>query len=417
MQIVSQKISSLKIPIENIHYNKSTKTLTITILDFSYVGLYKKSTRLRTILNDIYECLKECGLNRDNIKVIAYGNKSISEKRKLKDLKDFIKEKSEKPESLPQKKKKQKPSKKRDASFVKSTDLDKLKDSEVLEEGTEVRYREETPSTPPGGAGGPMAGDDRLHSKEKSEALYSEEKISLKEDSKEDITVYDVNMGFQYYSVMMEKKSYLFYVFLSHEELKIMDEQGKVIYETTVHIETKKKEPPILDISIEGEGFEVHPLNGKVIVQKDAVNPPLMIFSVMPLKMDKVKKQRDPQRRFLNVKVEFEKKIINKTILGIIVQPKYYRLALGPIQLYLSKKAAFLISLFSVLIATGSFIYTIITYGSGPGITDILGGFIPGLASVIFFGFYLISLIRGFHPLKQKWNNLLNFDKLNPIIK
>lgn len=417
MQIVSQRISSLKIPIENIYYNKSTKTLTITILDFSYVGLYKKSTRLRTILNDIYECLKESGLKRDNIKVIAYGNKSISEKRKLKDLKDFIKEKSEKPESLPQKKEKQKPSKKREGPPVKPMDLDMLRESEVLAEKAKVKYKEEAPSSPPGGSHDPMAGDDRLHSDEKSEVLYSEEKISLKEDSKEDIIVYDVNMGFQYYSVMMEKKSYLFYVFLSHEELKIMDDEGKVIYETTVHIETKKKEPPILDIHIEGEGFEVHPLNGKVVVQKDAVNPPVMIFSIMPLKMDKVKKQRDPQRRFLNVMVEFEEKRINKTILGIIVQPKYYRLALGPIQLYLSKKAAFLISLFSVLIATGSFIYTIITYGSEPGISDTLGGFVPGLASVIFFGFYLISLIKGFHPLKQKWNNLLNFDKTNPIIK
>ncbi|GAH69001.1 unnamed protein product [marine sediment metagenome] len=40
-------------------------------------------------------------------------------------------------------------------------------------------------------------------------------------------TTYNINMGFQYYSVMMEQKSYLFYVYLSHEELKILDEEGK----------------------------------------------------------------------------------------------------------------------------------------------------------------------------------------------
>ncbi|TFF94018.1 MAG: hypothetical protein EU543_02265 [Promethearchaeota archaeon] len=298
-----------------------------------------------------------------------------------------------------------------------------IREKEIDEEEVLFREMERTAPSPakapaaPSAPAGPPAGGRAEADYAIPEVSLGEEIESSKELSEEETIVYDINAGYQYYSVMMEKKSYLFYVFLSHEELKIMDEEGKVVYETTVRIETKKKEPPVLDLRIEGEGFEVHPLNGKVVVQKDAVNPPVMIFSVMPLKMEKKKKSKEPQRRFLNVVIEFEDKIISKTVLGIIVQPKYYRLELGPINFYLSKKAAYIISIISVLVATGSFIYTIITFGSAPDITNVLSGFFPGLASVIFFGFYLITLAKGLHPLKQKWNNLLNFGKMIPIIK
>jgi hypothetical protein len=418
MQTMTQKLSSLKIAIDKIHYNTNSKTLTIEILNFSYVGLYKKSTKLKTILNDIAECLKDTGLNREKISVVAFGNKSISENKKIKELMEFKKEiipevpiipKTEKPQAPPSKKKIRSDTKKDSAIFY---------DAEELKEEVKIRNREEALPSAPGAPpkGDSLAGGSGSLSQDLAKTLRRDEE-RLSDDFDEEKIVYDVNMGFQYYSVMMEKKSYLFYVFLSHEELKIMDEEGKVIYTTTVHIETTKKEPPVLNIIIQGEGFETHPLNGRVVVHKDAVNPPVMIFSVMPLKMEKGKKQKDPQRRFLNVMVEYEENVISKTILGIIVQPKYFHLDLGPIQLYLSKRSAFIISLFSVLIASASFIYTIITYGSGPGFTEFLGGFIPGLASVIFFGFYVITLIRGFHPLKQKWNNLLNFDKITPLIK
>ena len=47
-------------------------------------------------------------------------------------------------------------------------------------------------------------------------------------------------MGLQYYSVMMEQRSYLFYVYFSHKELKIVDEEGKTIYTTQVRIVTTK---------------------------------------------------------------------------------------------------------------------------------------------------------------------------------
>ncbi|MHA1678560.1 MAG: hypothetical protein ACTSW3_07260 [Promethearchaeota archaeon] len=37
-------------------------------------------------------------------------------------------------------------------------------------------------------------------------------------------------------------------------------------------------------LRIDGEGFETHPVFGEVIVKKDSVNPPVMIFSIMPVK-------------------------------------------------------------------------------------------------------------------------------------
>ena len=46
-----------------------------------------------------------------------------------------------------------------------------------------------------------------------------------------------LNMGMQYYSVVMEEKNYLFYVFISEKELIIMDEVGKTVYRTTFEIE------------------------------------------------------------------------------------------------------------------------------------------------------------------------------------
>ncbi|MGM0470215.1 MAG: hypothetical protein ACQERB_15555 [Promethearchaeati archaeon] len=418
----------LRIPIENIDYEKSSKTLTIQILDFSYVGLYKKSTKVKTILNDIYEYLKERGLERENISVVAYGNKAISENYKLKNLSKLRKEvaKEEREEeklSLASTLEEKKPEVKRKRESYRMKKSKAIRDKDMDEEEALLGEMERGAPSPakapaaPSAPAGPPAGGRAEADYSMPEVSLAEEIESSEEPSEEETIVYDINAGYQYYSVMMEKKSYLFYVFLSHEELKIMDEEGKVVYETTVRIETKKKEPPVLDLRIEGEGFEMHPLNGKVVVQKDAVNPPVMIFSVMPLKMGKKKKRKELQRRFLNVIIEFEDKIISKTVLGIIVQPKFYRLEIGPINFYLSKKAAYIISILSVLIATGSFIYTIITFGSAPEITDVLSGFFPGLASVIFFGFYLITLAKGLHPLKQKWNNLLNFGKITSIIK
>ncbi|MCK4380286.1 MAG: hypothetical protein KAW51_04045, partial [Candidatus Lokiarchaeota archaeon] len=232
-------------------------------------------------------------------------------------------------------------------------------------------------------------------------------------------TVYDINMGLQYYSVMMEQRSYLFYVYFSHKELKIVDEEGKTVYETTFKIVTTKKEPPVLDLKIEGEGFEVHPIFGKVEVKKDAINPPVMIFSIMPLKSKKEKKKKkESERRFLNVYIEFEEKVISHTVLSIMVQPKFFKLDLGPIHLNLSKKTAAIISFISILIAGISLVYTMFSWDPSSGFVDILSGFSPGLGSIVFFTIFLVTLLKeGVFPLKQKISAFLNFDQAGIIQK
>ncbi|KKL55248.1 hypothetical protein LCGC14_2257300, partial [marine sediment metagenome] len=226
-------------------------------------------------------------------------------------------------------------------------------------------------------------------------------------------------MGLQYYSVMMEQRSYLFYVYFSHEELKIVDEEGKVIYKTTFKITTFKKEPPVLELRIEGEGFEVHPLFGKVEVSKNAINPPVMIFSILPLKSSKKrKKKREIERRFLNAYIVFEGKTISHTILSIIVQPKFFRLDLGPIHLNLSKKTALIISFISILIAGISLVTILLSINPSSNFTDILGGLVPGLGSIIFVAIFLITLFKeGIYPLKEKISSLLNFDQTGVLIK
>ena len=218
---------------------------------------------------------------------------------------------------------------------------------------------------------------------------------------------------------MMEQRSYLFYVYFSHKELKIIDEEGKTVYETTFRIVTTKEEPPVLDLKIAGEGFEVHPIFGKVEVKKDAVNPPVMIFSIMPLKSKKEKKKKkESERRYLNVYIEFEDKVISHTILSIIVQPKYFRLELGPIHLNLSKKTATIISFVSILIAGISLIWTLFSWDPSSSSVDILSGFAPGLGSIVFIIIFLITLFKeGLYPLKEKISAFLNFDQSGVLIK
>jgi len=233
-------------------------------------------------------------------------------------------------------------------------------------------------------------------------------------------TVYEINMGLQYYSVMMEQTSYLFYVYFSHKELKIIDEEGKTVFETSFRIETTKKEPPIVDLKVEGEGFEVHPLHGKVEIKKKAINPPVMIFSVLPIKKKKrtKKDKKESERRYLHIYIEYEKETINHSVLSIIVQPKHFHLDIGPLHLDISKKAAMLISLFSVIISVGSLIYTVFSIDTSSTLVDIMGNFAPGLGSIIFIGIFLFTLFKeGLYPLKEKVSYFLNFDKTGMLIK
>ncbi|MFX0047426.1 MAG: hypothetical protein ACFE8G_04575, partial [Candidatus Hermodarchaeota archaeon] len=223
-----------------------------------------------------------------------------------------------------------------------------------------------------------------------------------------------------YYSVMMEQTSYLFYVYFSHKELKIVDEEGKTVFETSFVIKTTKKEPPILNLRVEGNGFEVHPLYGKVEVSKDAVNPPVMIFSVLPTKNKNRSKKdkKEGDRRHLHVYIDFEEKVINHSILSIIVQPKHFHLDIGPIHLDISKRTAAFISFASIIIAFGSLLFTIFSFDPQSTIIDVVGNFAPGLASVIFIAIFLVTLFKeGLYPLKEKISYFLNFDKTGTLVK
>jgi hypothetical protein len=231
-------------------------------------------------------------------------------------------------------------------------------------------------------------------------------------------TVYEINMGLQYYSVMMEQSSYLFYVYLSHKELKIVDEEGKTVFETSFTIVTTKKEPPIVDLKVEGEGFEVHPLHGKVEIKKDAINPPVMIFSVLPVKKKKrtKKEKKVSERRYLHVYIEYEDLVINHSVLSIVVQPKHFRLDIGPFHLNISKKTAAVISLLSIIVAVASLIFTVISFDAQSSFLGIVGNFAPGLGSIIFIAIFLFTLFKeGIYPLKEKISYFLNFDNTGLI--
>jgi len=467
-----KSISSLEIPTNKIFYDKKSCVLSVEIIDFMFVGIYKKSTRLSIILDDIYASLGDTQLNRIDIYFIDFvTNTRLAETTKLKQLKLLRKKKAEKEVEEQLKKQEYKELKKDEVYEIEEEDYYD-EDVEMLASVTDdtVKYKEEkyveekllkrddrereesrkmreapkakkksrafpspAPSetgAPPPPAGGPPSRTPSPAAPPPpppSDALAgpgtpppkSELEPSIVFPEEPQPIVYEINMGLQYYSVMMEQRSYLFYVYFSHKELKIVDEEGKTVYETTFRIVTTKEEPPVLDLKIAGEGFEVHPIFGKVEVKKDAVNPPVMIFSIMPLKSeDKKKKKKESERRFLNVHIEFEEQIISHTILSIIVQPKYFRLDLGPIHLNLSRKTAAIISFISILIAGISLVYTLFAWDPSSSFVDILSGFAPGLGSIVFFAIFLFTLVKeGIYPLKEKISAFLNFDQTGVLIK
>ena len=467
-----KSISSLEIPTNKIFYDKKSCVLSVEIIDFMFVGIYKKSTRLSIILDDIYASLGDTQLNRIDIYFIDFvTNTRLAETTKLKQLKLLRKKKAEKEVEEQLKKQEYKELKKDEVYEIEEEDYYD-EDVEMLASVTDdtVKYKEEkyveekllkrddrereesrrmreapkakkksrafpspAPSetgAPPPPAGGPPSRTPSPAAPPPpppSDALAgpgtpppkSELEPSIVFPEEPQPIVYEINMGLQYYSVMMEQRSYLFYVYFSHKELKIVDEEGKTVYETTFRIVTTKEEPPVLDLKIAGEGFEVHPIFGKVEVKKDAVNPPVMIFSIMPLKSKKAKKKKkENERRFLNVYVEFEEQIISHTILSIIVQPKYFRLDLGPIHLNLSRKTAAIISFISILMAGISLVYTLFAWDPSSSFVDILSGFAPGLGSIVFFAIFLFTLVKeGIYPLKEKISAFLNFDQTGVLIK
>jgi hypothetical protein len=452
-----------------VSYDKKTSVLSIEVLDFMFVGIYNKSARIRKILDDLYASLGDVQLERSSIYFIDFVTGTrISEDEKLKRLKISKREKPVQEDKKKQAKQalKRKPIKRDEidlyeieeevepfegeseklSSVAKDVDSGAFKymedeiDEEILfddeDKKEDVREKEMvktkkkaeslTPPSPPGSAGGPAPSAPKSAAAPSPESRRSlvvpaparaEPSVIAPEEPKP--TVYEINMGLQYYSVMMEKRSYLFYVYFSHQELKIVDEEGKTVYQTTVKIVTTKKEPPVLDLKIEGEGFEVHPIFGKVEVKKNAVNPPVMIFSIMPTKSKtEKKKKKESERRFLNVYIEFEEKVISHTVLSIIVQPKFFRIELGPIHFNLSKKAAAVISFISIIIAGLSLVWMLLSIDPGSSFMDYLSGFAPGLGSIVFIIIFLYTLLKeGIYPLKEKISAFLNFDQAGVLIK
>jgi len=122
------------------------------------------------------------------------------------------------------------------------------------------------------------------------------------------------------------------------------------------------------------------------------------------------------ERRYLHVYIEFEENIINHSVLSIIVQPKHFRLDIGPFHLNISKKAAVVISFLSVLVAVASLVYTLFSLDPTSTAVDIMGNFAPGLGSIVFIAIFLITLFKeGIYPLKEKISYFLNFDNTGLI--
>ncbi len=242
-------------------------------------------------------------------------------------------------------------------------------------------------------------------------------------------TKYTVNMGMEYYSVMMEKTSYLFYIHLSQKELKIETEEGKVVYQTTFTFVAKKEEPPVLELKVYGEGFEVHPLSGKVTVMKEAINPPLIIFSVMPVPLEpkaeegaesgkkKKPKKKGLDQRNLHVMVTYEGDTVNHTVLGVTVQPKHYQIKLGPITLNVSKPLAMLISVATSAVASYSVITGVMKTTASPSLTDAVANVAPGAASWVAIIMYFVALAKAIKPLKQTWASAFAAGKLPGMMK
>ena len=82
-----QAINELKIETNKIFYDKKTQILSVYILDFIFIGNYKKNAKLGKVLDDIYKSFGETQLNRANISFVDFVTLTpILEKTKLKNL-------------------------------------------------------------------------------------------------------------------------------------------------------------------------------------------------------------------------------------------------------------------------------------------------------------------------------------------
>jgi hypothetical protein len=100
------------------------------------------------------------------------------------------------------------------------------------------------------------------------------------------------------------------------------------------------------------------------------------------------------------------------------VQPKHFRLDIGPIHLNISKRTAMIVSFLSVVVAVASLVFTIFSIDTTSSFVDFVSSFAPGLGSILFVTIFLITLFKeGIYPLKEKISYFLNFDKTGVLIK
>ncbi|MFX1447015.1 MAG: hypothetical protein ACFFCG_02625, partial [Promethearchaeota archaeon] len=91
-----QTLQKLEIETNKLFYDKKTEVLSVYLPDFVFIGNYKKSVRIGTILDDIYKSLGEVKLARQNISIVDFVTlQPISEKIKLKKLKLISKKQRE----------------------------------------------------------------------------------------------------------------------------------------------------------------------------------------------------------------------------------------------------------------------------------------------------------------------------------
>ncbi|MHA1723639.1 MAG: hypothetical protein ACTSXH_02195 [Promethearchaeota archaeon] len=437
----TRSISTLEIFTDKMRHDSKTKTLSIEILDFTFIGHYDSNTRLKKILDDIHACLEDLDMQRENIKIIdSHTQKPLLERMRLKDIvfeEKVLDTRDKKEKKLLRKDREKEPEEgmgaksseiipKKVASIKKKIKEENYISKELLEEEREEGEKKGGPLPPPPPRA-PVPVRKKLEKQKETELEHLMEKNLMTEDEarpiegkqERSLITYEINMGFQYYAVMMEQKRYLFYIYFSHKELRIMDEEGKTIHVTKISIITTKKEPPILDLRIEGTGFEIHPLAGRVEVRKDIINPPVIIFSISPIKKEKRTRAEkiEGERRFLNIYVEFEGKTISHVVLSVIVQPKHFHLNLGPLQIDINKSTALFISFLSVVIITASVFYSIFSFEDATSSISVLESLSPSIASIAFILSYAFSILKGLRPLKRKWSKFLNFDKTSTFVK
>ena len=87
-------ISSLGILTNKVLYDKKTKVFSVEVLNFMFVGNYKKSIRISKILDDIYASLGDIQLSRSELYFLDFNTGTkIHGNTKLKSLKIIAKKK------------------------------------------------------------------------------------------------------------------------------------------------------------------------------------------------------------------------------------------------------------------------------------------------------------------------------------